>query len=459
MTHVAPSFDRSMKMLGCMLITLSSVTPASSVFIVVPGVVEQAGSGAFLCFLLAGLVSFFTALVYAELGSAFPFAGGEYAIIGRILGPFAGFIIMGVNLIVLVLGIAVVAIGFGAYVQTIFPWAPTKIGALACIAVTSLCAVLNVRTNALITGVFLALELLALIVVAVLGFAHPARPWTALVWHPVYAHAGHIAAMPLGAVGLATSIAIFAFYGFGSAIYLGEEVKNAPRSVAGAVIWALVIGVVSQALPLAAALHSAPNLLAMFTSETMFGDFVRVRGGAGLGAVVNLSVALAILNANIAIVVLGSRMIFSSGRDRVWSDGLNRFLTLMHARHGSPWAATLVTGVLAGVLCFVDFNLLLVMSGTAIVVVYASLCVAVIVGRRNGSTSHGVYRMPFFPWPPLLALVALLYFIFTNMTDPKTGAISLVAMIAIVVVSALYYALLVKRRGAWVLKQPSDLLA
>ena len=43
------------------------------------------------------------------------------------------------------------------------------------------------------------------------------------------------------------------------------------------------------------------------------------------------------------------------------------------------------------------------------------------------------------------------------MTDAKTGAVSLVAMIAIVAASALYYVLLVKRRGAWVLKQPSDL--
>jgi amino acid transporter len=266
--------------------------------------------------------------------------------------------------------------------------------------------------------------------------------------------AGHLAPATLGVIGLATSVAIFAFYGYGNAVYLGEETHDAPRHIARAVLWALVISVVSQALPLAAALHGAPDLAAMFGSDTMFGEFVRNRGGANLGAVINVSVALAIINADIAVVVLVSRMLFSSGRDQVWIGPVNRALTLVHRRYGSPWAATLLTGVLACSLCFVDLNLLLVMTGTAIVVVYGSLCVAVIVGRRTGSTAHAFYRMPFFPWPPVLALLVLLYVIYTNLIDPKTGQPSLIATGIIIAVSASYYALVLKRRGAWVLREP-----
>ena len=53
------------------------------------------------------------ALVYAELCSAFPLTGGEYAIVGRVLGPFPGFIVLGVNLLVLLLNISVIALGIG----------------------------------------------------------------------------------------------------------------------------------------------------------------------------------------------------------------------------------------------------------------------------------------------------------------------------------------------------------
>ena len=61
------------------------------------------------------------------------------------------------------------------------------------------------------------------------------------------------------------------------------------------------------------------------------------------------------------------------------------------------------------------------MTGTAIVVVYGTLCVAVIAGRRTGSTAHAAYRMPFYPWPPILALLVLAYVIYTNIIDAKTG--------------------------------------
>ena len=454
MQPVAPAFNRNMKMIGCLLITLSSVTPASSIFIVVPGVVEQAGSGALYSFAAAAVVSLLTAYVYAELASAFPLTGGEYAIVGRTLGPLAGFIILGVNLVVLLLNISVVALGLGNYINAVFPGTPPVGDALLCLAFTTLCAILNVRTNALITGAFLGLELLALTVVTVLGFLHPARSWVSLVAHPVFLQAGHLAPASLAAMGLATSVAIFAFYGYGNAVYLGEEIADAPRHVARAVLWALVISVVSQMLPLAAALHGAPSLAAMFGSDTMFGDFVRVRGGPGLGVAINLSVALAIVNADIAVVVLVSRMLFSSGRDEVWAAPVNRALMLVHARFGSPWAATLVTGALACLLCFVSLDLLLVITGTAIVVVYGALCVAVIAGRRTGSTAHAFYHMPFFPWPPVLALLVLAYVVYTNLLDPTTGRPSLIATAAIVAISASYYTIVLKRRGAWVLREP-----
>jgi amino acid transporter len=455
MSHVNPSFNRSMKMIGCLLITLSSVTPASSIFVIVPGIVAQAGTGALLSFVAAAFVSLLIAYVYAELASAFPLTGGEYAIVGRTLGPLAGFIILGVNMVVLLLNISVVALGLGSYINIVLPGTSVVADGLFCVVFTTLCALLNVRTNALITGAFLMLELLALVVVTVLGVLFPARSFLGMLAHPVYANAaGHLAPTPIGMIGLATSVAIFAFYGYGNAVYLGEETHDAPRHVARAVLWALVISVVSQALPLAAALWGAPDLKAMFGSENMFVDFVRARGGSALGNVINLSVALAIINADIAVVVLVSRMLFSSGRDHVWAAPVNRLLTRVSPRFGSPWAATLVTGALASVLCFVSLDLLLVITGTTIVVVYGTLCAAVIAGRRTGSTSHAFYRMPFYPWPPVLALVVLAYVVYTNCLDPKVGQPSLVAAAVIILASAAYYKFVLRRRGDWVLHAP-----
>ena len=96
--------------------------------------------------------------------------------------------------------------------------------------------------------------------------------------------------------------------------------------------------------------------------------------------------------------------------------------------------------------------MLLVVTGTALVVVYGVLCVAVLNGRRTGSTAHGSYRMPLFPLPPLLGLAALGYVIYANAADPTFGRPSLVATAVVLVLSALYYLLRRRLQGDWVLR-------
>jgi amino acid transporter len=446
-----------MKLIGALLITLSSLTPASSVFIIVPGIIKQAGTGALLSFTAAALVSLLIAYVYAELCSAFPLTGGEYAIVGRVLGPFPGFIVLGVNLLVLLLNMSVVALGIGPYLAPLIGDVSPSWAALISVIFTTLCGVLNIRTNALITGAFLALEVLALVILTALGLLHPTRPLGPMLTHPVFLSGTALVPAGLGALGLAGSASIFANYGFGNAIFLGEETHDAARQIARAVLLALVIGFVTQIVPIAAVLTGARDLATLFgNGDGMFSYFVADRGGRVMSIIISLSIALAIINCNIAFVVLVARLLFSTGRDQVWPAPVNRALMRIHPRFGSPWVATLACGFLAAALCFVPLDVLVVLTGTTIVVVYGSLCVAALVGRRTGRTAHARYKMPLHPWPSVLGLAGLAYVIYANALDPDVGQPSLWATLAVVVAAALYYRLVLRRRGEWVLHQPLD---
>ena len=73
--------SRSIGILGNVFITLSGVTPASSVFIIVPVALVAAGSGSFLAFVFAAVVGVFMAFCWAELSAAFPIAAGDYALV------------------------------------------------------------------------------------------------------------------------------------------------------------------------------------------------------------------------------------------------------------------------------------------------------------------------------------------------------------------------------------------
>lgn len=451
-----PHLHRGLKVLGTLFITLSAITPASSVFIIAPGVIGQAGTGAFWAYVLAAVVGVFMAFVYAELGSAYPLSGGEYAIVARVSGKPAGFVVLGLFLITQLLIIAVIALGVGTYLSVVFPslHAPT-VGAVTTVLATVL-AVFDIKLNAWITGIFLAIEMIALVVVSLLGLLKPQRSFADLLLHPVAASGdGTVIAASAGLIGAATAVAIFSYNGYGAAVYLGEELQDARRSMARTILWALAITVASELIPVTAVLIGAPALKDLFGAQNMMSYFVGATAGSTLNTVISLAIVVAILNAVLAIVLVTARMVFSTGRDGTWPGPVSRALAAIHPRFGSPWIATLVAGVIGAAFCYVDEHFLLVVTSTTIIAIYAALCLSTIAGRRNGTTAHAGYRMPAFPLAPVLALLALAYVAYRNFLDPVIGRPSLIATVVIAVLSALYYFLVLRRRS-WELTGPAE---
>ena len=445
-----------MRVIGALLLTLSGVTPASSVFISVPDLIQQAGTGAFLSMLFAALLSIPIAYVYAELSSAFPIAGGEYCMVARTLGPASGFVMLGLTTVGNMLAPAVLALGAGTYLAAVAPGLDARAVAIAIIAATTLSGILHIRTNAWVTGIFLLIEMLALAALTGLGFMHVVRPVTDLALHPVMLKGAALVATPLALIGVGTSVAIFAYNGYGAACYFAEEMHEAPRVVARTILWAVVIAIVAEFVPTVAVLMGAPDLKALVGSQNAFNDFVIATGGPLFAKAISLSIALAIINAVLAIILQNGRFFYSTGRDGAWHDRINSLFTITHARFHSPWVATLAAGLSAIVMCFVPLNLLLVLSGTGFAVTYVGMTLAAFAGRWRRTTSHAAYRMPLFPILPLLGVASLGYVFYTSWLDPDTGRPSLFANAAVLLFWLLYYYAIVRRRGAWDLQGPHD---
>lgn len=456
LTAAAPrTLARSMKVVGALLLTLSAVTPAASVYVIIPGIIQQAGTGAFISLAAGAVVGLAMAYVYAELSSAWPLAGGEYAMLGRTLGPFVGFVYMGMYSIGGSLPLAVLSLGASAYLAAVWPGVQAVPLAIGIVGFATLLGVLNIRTNALVTGLFLMVEVTVLVVLASLGFSHPTRGVGQLIAHPLALDAGHLVPAPIAMIGLATTVAIFAYNGFGAAVYFSEEMHGPSRRVAITILLALLLTVAFEFVPVIAVLTSAPDLKALIASSNPFADFVLARGGPALNIAVSVGVALAIVNAVIAIVLVNARFFYSSGRDGIWSGGINAALTRLHGRFDSPWLATLLAGALGMGACFIPFHLLLVLNGTGAVVVYVLLCLGVLAGRWTGSTAHGAYRMPFYPLAPAIGLLALGYVIYADWIDRDVGRPSLIADAAALALAAVYYLVMRRRRGpAWAMSGP-----
>ena len=107
-------------------------------------------------------------------------------------------------------------------------------------------------------------------------------------------------------------------------------------------------------------------------------------------------------------------------------------------------------------MCFLGLDLILVLSGTGIVIVYAAICLASILGRQGGKSAGAQYRMPLYPFWPVVGLMALAYVLVISALDPELGQPSLIANGVLVVLALAYYRLVVRQKGLWLMTGPED---
>src|SRR5437764_5669130 len=84
---------RSIGVVGGTLLTLSCLTPASSLFVIVPDSFATLGTGAALTIAIAAVLCIGVAFTYSELGTLIPSSGGEYAMVGTLMGRLAGWLV------------------------------------------------------------------------------------------------------------------------------------------------------------------------------------------------------------------------------------------------------------------------------------------------------------------------------------------------------------------------------
>ena len=442
---------RTMGGMGALLITLSNLSPSIGVFVVGSDVMHQAGSATLLCFAAAALLGVAVANVYAELAAAYPETGGEYTIVGRVLGPSWGFAMLGLNLLTFSIAPAMTALGVAGYLAAVVPGLPPVGTAVVLVGLCTGISILNVRLNAWVTGLFLAVELTSLSVVTALGLGHLHRGASALLLHPmVLGSSGALHGASLASVGIGAAAAIYAFDGYGSVVYLGEEITDAPRRIARVVFAVLGLAAVFQLAPLAAVLLGAPDLASLFAAPSPLLAFIRAVGGPALARAMSLAVALALFNAMIASALMGGRQLYSSGRDRAWSARLSRAFAALHPRFNSPWIATLTVGATSVLWCLVKLQALVILIGDGTAAIYVCMCLAALKGRTSGPAP---YRMPFFPLLPALALIALSAVAGADLLDPD-GRAGVLASVVTAAAAVLYYRAVVRRRGDWAHRGP-----
>ncbi|MFH8792495.1 APC family permease [Streptomyces sp. NPDC017941] len=446
---------RSIGVVGGTLLTLSCVTPASTLFVVVPDLFSSLGTATALTIAIGALLCVGVAFCYCELGTLIPSAGGEYAMVSTMAGRLAGWLVFVLSLLVVMIVPPVIAMGTADYLAPLVHLDPSFAGAGVMLLAT-LAGLLDLRANAWITGIFLVLEVVAAGVVAVLGFAHAERGAGSLVDLTVASgpaagsgSGGGTEAVTAMLIVSGLAVALFVTQGFSTAVYLSEEMENPRRNVARTVLLTLGISAVVLLVPVAAITMGAPDLAALTSGD--IGGMVAAWSSSGVGTFISLCVALAIVNAGIVMVIQNSRVLFASARDKAWPGPVNTLLSRL-GRFGSPWVATLLVGLPGAVLCFVDLDTLYGVTGVSVTGMYLLVAVAALLARRGSRGAAPAWRMPWWPGVPVL-LVAVLAYVLSEQEGEYllwTGGI--------VALATLYWAFYLRPRrdSRWLVSVPGE---
>ncbi|GHE24577.1 APC family permease [Streptomyces hydrogenans] len=445
---VPQKLKRSIGVVGGTLLTLSCVTPASTLFVVVPDLFGSVGTFTALTIAIGSLLCVGVAFVYSELGTLIPSAGGEYAMVSTLAGRLAGWLVFVLSLLVEKTVPPVIAMGTADYLAPLVH-VPAPLAGAGVMLLATLAGLLDLRANAWITGVFLVLEVIATGVVAVLGSTHAQRGAGSLLHGQVAGENGTHSLVTAALVVSGLAIALFITQGFSTAVYLSEELENPRRNVARTVLATLAISTAVILVPVIAITLGADDVAALTGGD--LSGMITAWSNSAVGTFISLCVALAIINAGIVMVIQNSRVLFASARDKAWPEPVNNALSRL-GRFGSPWVATLVVGVPGAALCFVNLDTLYGVTGVSVTGMYLLVSVAALFSRRGAHRTVPAWRMPLWPAIPVVLIVVLLYVL--SMQDTEyllwNGGITAVA--------TLYWVLYLRPRQEtrWLVSVPED---
>ena len=365
--------------------------------------------------IVSGILSFFGALAYAELGAMMPATGGQYVYLREAFGPACAFVCGWVFVLAVTAGgIAFLAVGFSIYLDHFIPLTATQrsVASVSVVAVLTAINYLGVREAAWVQRIFTAAKIGGLVLVIAAAFLAPhesREPATAT-------------AFSYGGIGFAMTACLMAYNGWSFVSFVAGEVTQPERNLPRA----LVLG-----MTLVMVLYIGANLAYMnvmtvpqIAAAERVGDAVaqRTMGSAGasvLSAIVLLSI-IGALNGNI---LTAPRIPFAQARDGLF---FRRFGDI-HPRFKTPSFAILVQGVWTSVLILTgSYETLFSYALLSAWLFYTLGVVAVWVLRRSRPDIPRPYKMWGYPvtlW--LFVIVSVWFMLDALVNQPKTSCIAL----------------------------------
>ena len=396
----------------------------SGIFLVPGGVLRQAGGypgPALLVWIVGGALSLLGALSYGELGAMNPAAGGLYVYLRDAFGPLTAFLYGWTFFLVIATGsAATLAVASGSYLQQFVTLGPIgqKLAAVGLLAVVAAINVGSTRRSADVQNWSTAIKVGALLVMsAVLVVWHRTAPAAGASFWPPGMSSSLLSGMGLGMIGV-----LWAYEGWQYVTFSAGEAIDPQRTFPRAIVvgTASLIGIYLFAnVGYLAAL--GPEGVA--NSDRVAAEAVGAIVGPGAAKLIAAAILVSIFSATNGLTISAPRVYYAMARDGLF------FKTLgdVHPRYGTPAvsiaAGTIWAMVLAASGTFEQLLTYVVFVGW---IFYALGAACVFALRRKQPDVDRPFRVPGYPWTPLLFIAAAAALVGnTIVTQPGRAAIGI----------------------------------
>jgi len=333
---VPVGFERTMGLLGATTLGIGALMGAG-IYVLIGLAAGSAGPAVWLSYLICGLLSLLSVLVFGELSRNIPVAGGGYAFVYNALGSFWGFMSGWLLALGTIFACSMYATGFAYYFSSLLPFKmPEVILKAIAVAIIAFLTWLNChgtkggdRVQRFFTlgnlGVLLALILLS------------APKADYMLVKPLFPRG-------IGGVGSAIAIIYVSFFGYQLIANNAEEIVNPQKTIPRAMLLAMLVSLTFYVAVAVIAVMVVPWQTLAQSKAPLVDVALRGIGRFGWGAVA-LGGILASAAALNSTLLSQARQIFAMGKDRFLPAILGRIHEVSRTPRAALWAGGLFTAV------------------------------------------------------------------------------------------------------------------
>ena len=427
---------RSLGLLDILMVGIAAMI-GGSIFVLTGPAIGLAGSAVIIVFIINGIITLFTAMAYAELGSAMPEAGGGYLWVREGLPRPNAFISGWMAWLAHIIAGSLYAVSFASFLTGLLDM--TNIShdllLLNLIPLDKLIAVLSIAAFTYInfkgtseTGkigvvvTIIQLGLIFILITAGLWIMNGSPDWEM--------NFSDFGSMGVTGIVAAMGLTFIAFEGYEVIVQTGEEAKNPRRNIPRAIFISLgaviilycLIAFVSIGAIFPVGIESwkyigdGGELGIMKAAELIlpYGAFIVLGGG--------LISTLAALNAT---TFSSARVAFAMGRNY----NMPNQLSAIHRKNKTPYNAILISGIIMAIMAYgLPLAQIAVAAGVIFLLLFTQVNLAVITIRRiYGDKLEYGFKTPFFPVIPIIGIFLKLGLaVYLLFTQPLSWVITIV---------------------------------